>query len=96
MKTSTLLCVAVLLAASSAPLQAQPAEVTCQPDYNFCVEVDGRFPADARFYRSELRGQFFIDIPEMDHGLLMDLRGKKLTSVFTGAKVTLPGREHPS
>lgn len=81
MRAFTLLCVAVLLAASSAPLPAQPAEVVCQPDYNFCVEVDGRFPADARFYRSELRGQFFIDIPDMDHGLLMDLRGKTLTSV---------------
>lgn len=70
---------AVLTLAASPPLFA--AEVTCQPDYDFCVEVDGDFPADARFYRSETRGQFFIDVPDMANGFLMDLRAKKLTAV---------------
>ena len=64
-----------------APAQAQPSEVTCQPDYDFCVEVDGQYPSGARFYRSDVRGKFFIDIPEMDHGLLMDLKAKKITGV---------------
>ncbi len=57
------------------------AEVTCQPDYNFCVEVDGDYPNDARFYRLETRGKFFIDVPDMDNSFLMDLKAKKLTAV---------------
>jgi len=57
------------------------ADVTCQPDYDFCVEVDGDYPADARFYRADTRGKFFIDIPTMDNGFLMDLKAKKLTAV---------------
>jgi thiol-disulfide isomerase/thioredoxin len=57
------------------------AEISCQPDYDFCVEVNGKYPADARFYRSEVRGKFFIDIPDMDNGLLMDLKAKKLMAV---------------
>ncbi len=67
--------------ALAAPLPVSAAEVTCQPDYDFCVEVDGDYPNDARFYRLEARGKFFIDIPDMDNGFLMDLKAKKLTAV---------------
>ena len=70
---------AVLALAIAPPVYA--AEVTCQPDYNFSVEVDGDYPSDARFYRSDTRGKFFIDIPDMENGFLMDLKAKKLTAV---------------
>lgn len=76
---SLLAALAFLVLATPAHLFA--AEVTCQPDYDFCVEVDGQYPAEARFYRAETRGRFFIDIPEMKDGFLMDLKEKKLTAV---------------
>lgn len=75
------LAVALAVLALAAPLLAFAADITCQPDYDFCVEVDGDYPTDARFYRSDVRGRFFIDIPEMDNGFLMDLKAKKLTAV---------------
>jgi thiol-disulfide isomerase/thioredoxin len=72
---------ALAVLALAAPPLLFAADVTCQPDYDFCVEVDGDYPADARFYRSETRGQFFIDIPAMANGFLMDLKAKQLTAV---------------
>jgi thiol-disulfide isomerase/thioredoxin len=75
---------AALAASPAAPATSPPAvtaEVTCQPDYDFCIEVDGAFPAEARFYRAETRGKFFIDIPDMKSGYLMDLKAKKMTAV---------------
>ncbi len=67
--------------ALAAPASVFAAEVTCRPDYDFCVEVDGDYPNDARFYRLETRGKFFIDVPDMDNSFLMDLKAKKLTAV---------------
>jgi len=75
------LAAALAVVALAVPPAAFAADVTCHPDYDFCIEVDGDYPADARFYRSDIRGKFFIDIPDMENGFLMDLKAKKLTAV---------------
>jgi len=77
----TYLAVAFAVLALAVPPPAFAGEVTCQPDYDFCVEVDGSYPPEARFYRSDVRGKFFIDIPDIGNGFLMDLKAKKLTAV---------------
>jgi thiol-disulfide isomerase/thioredoxin len=60
---------------------AHSAQVVCRPDYAYAVEVDGEYPPDALFYRSDMRGKFFIDIPSLRNGLLMDLQAKKMFGI---------------
>lgn len=66
----------------TAPAQ-QTQSVTCRPNYDFSVEVDGVFPRDALFYQSEPRGsgRYFIDIPACKDGLLMDMGARKIFAV---------------
>jgi len=73
---------AVLLLLGGAPAMA--SELVCKPNYDFCVEVNGAFPTDARFFNSQERGKFFIDIPSSKDGLLMDLQAKKMYAVPRG------------
>jgi thiol-disulfide isomerase/thioredoxin len=65
----------------SAPAAAAASALTCKADYDFCIEVNEEFPREARFYRSDQRGKFFIDIPSNQSGLLMDLQAKKIFAV---------------
>lgn len=77
----------ILLPAALAALALLPASpaaaqsITCRPNYDFAVEVEGTYPKDARFYQSDARGKFFIDVPACKAGLLMDLAAKKIQSV---------------
>jgi thiol-disulfide isomerase/thioredoxin len=73
----------VFLAAGLASPAAQAQSLTCRPNYDYSVEVDGAFPRDARFYQSEARGtgRYFIDIPGCKDGLLMDLGARKIFAV---------------
>jgi thiol-disulfide isomerase/thioredoxin len=75
--------VAALLAAAllCAPAAALAAELVCKPNYDFCVEVDGKYPPDARFFTSETRGKFFVDIPSKSSNLLIDLPARRAISV---------------
>ncbi|MBI1950133.1 MAG: thioredoxin family protein [Acidobacteria bacterium] len=76
----------LILAASAAPavLGASPAlaeAIMCRPNYDFAVEVEGSYPKEAKFYQSDSRGKFFIDVPACKSGLLMDLAAKKVQTV---------------
>ncbi len=73
-----ILAAAVLLAF---PVSARAAELLCQPNYDFCIEVDGAFPGGARFFNTQERRKYFIDIPSTRAGLLMDLEAKKMFAV---------------
>jgi thiol-disulfide isomerase/thioredoxin len=73
-----LTCVAALFAS---PVTALAADVVCHPNYDFCVEVDGKFPQDARFFTSETRGKFYVDIPSKSSGLLIDLPARRAIAV---------------
>ena len=70
---------AVLALLPAAPAAAQ--SITCRPNYDFSVEVEGAFPEGAKFYQSDARGKFFIDVPACTTGLLMDLAAKKIQAV---------------
>lgn len=63
------------------PATAAPDEVVCKPNYDFCIEVDGAFPPDARFYVGDARGKFLVDIPSQQKSLLIDLPSKKAVAV---------------
>ena len=54
-----------------AALPARAAEILCRPNVDFCVEVDGKYPRDARFFTSEARGKFLADpcLARHEHGL---------------------------
>lgn len=69
-------CLSVMVTAP-----AHSAPVACHPDYGYAIEVDGEYPTEALFYRSDMRGKFFIDIPSFQNGLLMDLHAKKMFGV---------------
>jgi thiol-disulfide isomerase/thioredoxin len=71
-------CAAALLAS---PLPAVAADIVCHPNYDFCVEVDGNYPQDARFFTSETRGKFYVDIPSKSSGLLIDLPERRAIAV---------------
>lgn len=85
-RSGTLARISLLLAASAAPavLAASPAlaeAIMCRPNYDFAVEVEGSYPKEAKFYQSDARGKFFIDVPACKSGLLMDLAAKKIQAV---------------
>ncbi len=73
------------LALLSAPaLLAPPAlasEILCKADYDYSIEVDGGYPQGACFYRGDVRGKWFIDIPSNKEGLLLDLTARKIFAV---------------
>lgn len=67
---------AVALVAALAALAAGPAgaaEVACRESRDYVVEVDGKYPPDARFYESDTNGTFLVDIPSLSKSLLIDL-----------------------
>ena len=82
MRCAAVIPVAALLLA--APLLATPAragEIVCRPDYDYSVEVDGSYPHGACFYKGDVHGKWFIDIPENKSGLMLDLTAKKIFAV---------------
>jgi thiol-disulfide isomerase/thioredoxin len=74
-----------LLAAGAAAFLAATtpaaAAMKCRPNYDFAVEVDGSYPPDACFYQADAPRKFFIDIPSIKDGLLMDLNSKRIVAV---------------
>lgn len=72
---------ALAAAAAPVPLEAASNEVVCRANYDFCIEVDGTFPPDARFYVGDARGKFLVDIPSKEKSLLIDLPSKKAVTV---------------
>jgi thiol-disulfide isomerase/thioredoxin len=74
---------AILALAASLPAAtpARAALLKCQPNYDFAVEVDGAYPQDACFYTADVARKFFIDVPMIKDGLLMDLTSKKIQTV---------------
>ena len=70
------------VAAPQAPAAAQsPAGMLCRPNYDFSIEVEGSYPKDARFYQSEQRGKYLIDIPTCKDGLLLDVQARRIVTV---------------
>jgi thiol-disulfide isomerase/thioredoxin len=87
MKTpSTSLRTAALAAFCAAPLLAlsTPAQadvLTCRPRYEFCVEVDGKYPQDARFFSTTDSKRHMIDIPSQSVSFLIDMPNRKAVSI---------------
>jgi thiol-disulfide isomerase/thioredoxin len=53
----------------------------CRPNYDFSIEVEGSYPKDARFYQSDQRGKYLIDIPTCKDGLLLDVQARRIVTV---------------
>ena len=68
---------ALLLAVPSLTAPAFAGELVCRPNYDFCVEVDGKYPHGATFLTADVRGKFLVDIPSNGSGLLIDLPARK-------------------
>ena len=75
------LALAFAALAAVGPLPAAPDEVVCRANYDFCIEVDGSFPPDARFFTTDARGKFLVDIPSQSKSLLIDLPSKKAVTL---------------
>jgi thiol-disulfide isomerase/thioredoxin len=78
-KNAAVLLAAVTLgvAAAVAPAVARAEMLTCTPHYDWCVEVDGKYPQDARFFTTDGRGKSLIDIPSQSISYLIDMPAKK-------------------
>jgi len=72
---------AVTLAGLSAAPGAEAGAITCKPNYDYSVEVDGNYPKNATLYQSDTPGKYFIDVPACRSGLLMDLHDKRVVAV---------------
>lgn len=75
---------AIVPALLAALLLAAPAlggELVCRANYDFCVEVDGKYPPDATFFTADERGKFLVDIPSSGSGLLIDLPARKAVAL---------------
>jgi len=57
------------------------ADVVCRANYDFCVEVNGSYPPDARFFVGETRGKFLVDIPSQAKSVLLDLPTRRAVAV---------------
>jgi len=68
------------VAPAAAPAPAA-SEVVCRANYDFCVEVNGAYPPDARFFVAETRGKFLVDIPSQSKSVLIDLPTRRAVSV---------------
>ena len=74
------LLVAAPLCAVATPARADT--ITCRPIYDFCVEVDGKYPQDARFLTSpDSRGKHMVDIPSQSVSYLIDMANHKAVSI---------------
>ncbi len=56
-------------------------EYTCRPDYDWAVEIDGEFPGDACFYKTNVRGKFLIQPSDDGDAFLMDLHARKIYAI---------------
>ena len=87
MKTpSTWLRTVALASIGAAPLltvstPAQADTLTCRPRYEFCVEVNGKYPQDARFFSTTDAKRHMIDIPSQSVSYLIDMPNKKAVSI---------------
>ncbi|HZM70198.1 MAG TPA: thioredoxin family protein [Candidatus Cryosericum sp.] len=72
---------ALLLAVPSLTAPAFAGELVCRPNYDFCVEVDGKYPHDATFLTADVRGKFLVDMPSNGSGLLIDLPARKAVAL---------------
>jgi thiol-disulfide isomerase/thioredoxin len=69
------------VAAATTAASAAALEMVCKANYDFCVEVNGAYPPDARFFVADARGKFLVDIPSQAQSVLIDLPTKKAVSV---------------
>ncbi|MFQ5877865.1 MAG: hypothetical protein ACE5JH_09305 [Acidobacteriota bacterium] len=75
------LCAAMLAILLPAGALAAAGYLVCRPDYDFSVEVDGSYPRSASFYRSDVRGKFFVEIGGGERGFLLDMAARKVFGV---------------
>jgi thiol-disulfide isomerase/thioredoxin len=93
---TSLLPAALAVLALLPATQAMAQSIACRPNYDFAVEVQGSYPEGAKFYESDARGKFFIDVPACTTGLLLDLPAKKIQAVPRDqVKATSSGVEVP-
>jgi thiol-disulfide isomerase/thioredoxin len=71
----------VLTALLIAAVPAHASELTCRANYDFCVEVDGKYPPDATFFTANERGKFLVDMPSSGSGVLIDLPARKAVAL---------------
>jgi thiol-disulfide isomerase/thioredoxin len=65
------------VAGAVAPARAEI--VSCRPRFDFCIEVDGKYPQDARLFSTDARGKNLVDIPSQSVSYLLDIQTKKAT-----------------
>lgn len=69
------------VAPQAAPAAGDSAGMTCRPNYDFSIEVEGSYPKDAQFYQGDERGKYLIDIPSCKDGLLLDVAARRIVSL---------------
>ncbi|HXH28110.1 MAG TPA: thioredoxin family protein [Candidatus Polarisedimenticolia bacterium] len=72
---------ACLVGAAARPAGATARSLICRPNYDWAVEVDGAYPKGACFYQTDAQKKFFVDVPSMSDGLLLDLAALKVFTV---------------
>ena len=78
LKTHVVATAVVLVAAFAVPSVARAETITCKPAYDFCIEVDGKYPQDARFFTApDSRGKHVVDIPSQSVSYLIDMPARK-------------------
>lgn len=55
--------------------------IVARANYDFSVEVDGRYPPDARLFQADARGKFLVDLPSQSRDFLIDLSARRVTAV---------------
>src|SRR5262245_548434 len=58
------------------------AILAARANYDFSVEVDRAYPADARLFQCDARGKFLADLPSKGKSWLVDLSARRATAVL--------------
>ncbi len=71
-----LLCLALLLSPA-----AHAGEYICRPDYDWAVEIDGAFPGEAGFFKTDVKGKFLVHVARDSDAYLMDMAARKIFAI---------------
>ena len=77
----TLVATGLASASAIGAATSHAPDLICRANYDYCVEVDGKYPQDARFFQSDSRGKFVVQMPSNNDGVLIDLASKKVTNL---------------
>jgi hypothetical protein len=72
---------ALVALAALAPVPLAAGELVCRASSDYCAEVNGAYVPAARFFVTDTKGRFLVDIPSLSMSVLINRKTKKAVAV---------------